>query len=237
MAVQRSLGVEYRHIPVYTTRLVLREMHGMDSVLTVLGTVLTLLCYIPVRTSIKECHTQEGLRSMCVSACENVLFGAGSYAKKQWCIAVLRADSSVDSGPCTLISPGGQQMRGREVKDSLKCEMQRMGCIGARGGDTCVASLPPPTNSYNQNIVTLPRVVDNIGVVYTASADKGAARGLVLNQMFRLPSQCLDVHRMVVYGSPAMQTMRDGFRNLWAKSFQAHQSFQVDGTGSLERIL
>lgn len=213
----------------------MRESEGMESVLTVMGTVLTVLCYIPVRTSINEYHTQEGLRSMCVSACENVLFGKGGYARKQWCIAVLRAGSSVNEGPCRLISPNGPQLLEREVTDSLRCEMQRMGCIEGEGA-VCVAGLPPQSNEHNQNIVTLPRVVDSIGVVYTAASGSMGSK-LVLSDVFRLPSQCLDVHRMVSYGSPAMHSMREGFRKLWGKSFQCHLSFSLDRVGCVERIL
>jgi hypothetical protein len=122
-------------------------------------------------------------------------------------------------------------MVSRRVDDSLVAEMVRMGCASETEADgesvhkPELDPLPPHTNDWNRNIVTLKKVVDTLGVVYTGG---GVVEGHHNFHVVSLPGQSLDVHRMVSMGSDAMLHMRDGFRGLWAKSFDSHMCYRVD---------
>jgi len=99
-------------------------------------------------------------------------------------------------------------------------EMAKMGIGGER---IEIEPLPPKTNEFNKSMVTLPRVVENLAISYTSQDSKRIS----LLDIARLPSQSMDVHRMVVYGSESMMHMRDGFRRLWARSFDTHTCYCV----------
>lgn len=239
--VMRSTGVQHVHVAVHTSRLVLRCIPGTD-VYRVLGTVDGVLCHIPIREKLPSVSGGAGVhdagigfRKTCRSAAAAVLpssYSPSAYGALQWFAAILDEDSTLGCGGCTLLSlrrgPDPRVMVSRRVGDSLAAEMVRMGCASkTEAEDECVHGLeldplPPHTNDSNRNIVTLKKVVDTLGVVY-------AGGGMVDDfHVVSLPGQSLDVHRMVSMGSDAMLHMRDGFRGLWAKSFDAHMCYRVD---------
>lgn len=245
--VQRSMGMYYSHVPVYTTRLILQEIEGMEEgILKVAGTVWSRLCVIPVRTTLgRYCPPKCDFQSMCRSVSKQVIPQEGevsgvnsvsSYADKQWCFAILKRGSTPVSGPCTLVSPRkGSEVLTREVGDSLKDEMVRMGCVGVN--DTVVISgLTPVTNANNKSMVTLARVVDTLCIPYTLHETN---RTILQNDNLSccyLPSQTIDVHRLVGFNTPAMLEMRDGFRRLWIKSFLNHSCYHVENEQVVRRL-
>ena len=242
--VQRSLGMYYFHIPVHTTRLILQEADGMEGVLRVLGTVWSKLCVIPLRTTVGRYCPNVDFRSMCASISKQVLpqdnihlnqSSNGQYTDKQWCFAILKRGSSTTSGPCTLVSPRkGLVLHTREVQDSLKDEMLRMGCIGM--DDLLeVTNLSPPTNEDNRSIVTISRVVDTLCIPYVLHENNHTV--LQNRDLFSsLPSQTLDVHRLVGFNTNGILEMRDGFRRLWAKSFFNHACYHVEHGQIVRRL-
>jgi hypothetical protein len=212
MAVQRSIGLFYFHAPVYTTRLILYDTG--EGILRVLGTIRTILCTIPIPYTVAE-QRSSVFKPMCESVLKTVLQGSYLF-QMQWCIAVLHNQSTIEHGQCTLISPAkGSILSTRLVTDSLHLEMLRMGCTTS--SSCIIQGLPKCTNEYNRNLVTLPRVVDTMAVTYFK--DGGT---FSLSAVCRIPSQCIDVHRLVSYDSAGMFEMRDGFRRLWSKSFYDH---------------
>ena len=197
-----------------------------------------------------------GFRNTCRSVAAAVLpssYSPSAYGVLQWFAAILDEGASLESGGCTLLSlgrgPDPRVMMSRRVDDSLAAEMARMGCISMDegvGGGLELDPLPPYTNDLNRNIVTLKKVVDTLGVVYDGAGDGRSSHssgvggnddrdsGSSSNShlcIVSLPGQSLDVHRMVSMGSDAMLHMRDGFRGLWAKSFDAHMCYRVDRGG------
>lgn len=233
--VMRSTGVQHAHVAVHTSRLVLRCIPGTD-VYRVLGTVDGVLCHIPIRERLPGVHDAGiGFRNTCRSVAAAVLpssYSPSAYGLLQWFAAILDEGATLGCGGCTLLSlgrgPDPRVMVSRRVDDSLAAEMVRMGCTstdeGVDGGLE-LDPLPPHTNDWNRNIVTLKRVVDTLGVVY---AGGGVVEGHHDFHVVGLPGQSLDVHRMVSMGSDAMLHMRDGFRGLWAKSFDSHMCYRVD---------
>ena len=229
----RATGVYYRHIPVYTARLILCEVSDMDGVLRVVGTVMGKLCNLPVKVGpIQPTFDGKiGFRPMCASTRHAVMPSVD--ANDQWFAAILDAGATIHNGGCTLLSPsGGTVLRCRRVVDSLQSEMNRMGCGG--GGDLVLAPMPPRTNEENRHMVTLERVVDNLAITYTGVGGDGGM--VALENVMRLPSQSIDVHRMMVFGSEAMMHTRDGFRILWARSFQTHTCYHVREGVILEKL-
>lgn len=254
--VQRSTGAMYCHAPVRTTRLVMREMgppgSGMEGTFRALGTVLSMLCTIPVQERVvcSGPRPQDGLRRACRLARQCVLpWGPWTtsptdepetaYSRLQWCIAVLSYGSTVKRGSCLLVSPrGGREVRVREVHDSLHNEMVRMGLVPAGSPACVISSLPSHTNEHNRSIVTLPRVVDTYAFAYAQEGKGLGGQGGTmafqgLQHAICVPSQSLDVHRIACMDSEGMREMRDGFRFLWARSFELHTSYGLAaGVGS-----
>ena len=99
-----------------------------------------------------------------------------------------------------------------------------MGCVPAGATDAVplLEPLRPHTNEFNRNMVTLRGVVNTIGVIYDETDGE-------LPSIVSVPGQSLDVHRMVSMESEALVHMRDGFRRLWAKSFESHACYRVSG--------
>ena len=230
--IMRGMGIPYNHITIYTSRVIMMERPDMgDDILYVLGTLNGRLCNLPMRTHSPIGAT--GFRSMCASVRSTVIphsdTHTSAYAHNQWFAAVLRQGSTVQRGGCTLISlRSGGMLHCRQVEDSLESEMLRMGqCMP--GEALSIVPLPEVTNQHNKSMVTLSRVVDNLAICYAASSPST----VVLADFIRLPSQCLDVHRILSYGSEAMLHMRDGFRILWTRSFSIHTCYHVSGDGEI----
>lgn len=238
--MSRSTGVDFAHFAVNTTRVLLEEVAESPGLLRVVGTITSRLCVLPVR----KVHTHQSAKggweafrktmrslrrlSMPVEP-EGSKSDDGSYRGRQWCMAILPAGSTVDSGPCKLVSPRrGSSLHERAVEHSLREEMVSMGCIDG-GEGVVVDPLPPHTNPHNRSMVTLPMVVENLVFCYLPQG--GGGGGFVLGSVDALPSQCLDVHRYMMHGSSSMLVVRDGFRRLWARSFEVHSCYSlgVDG--------
>ncbi len=217
----RGTGIEYTHIHVYTSRLVMREVEHMDGILEVLGTVWSRLCSIPMRVSIPLTGGVGDFKSMCASVRKCVIPSTPEcvqeYAKKQWFGAIVRKDG------CVLLSPiRGDRVWTRYVDSSLEDEMVKMGLID---GSPMILPLPPKTNVHNKSMVTLDKIVENLMASYSEIEGK-----MVFRDVTRLPSQALDIHRLVCgIGSGAMLEMRDGFRRLWNRSFDIHGCYRVLG--------
>jgi hypothetical protein len=234
--VQSATGRMYTHVPVYTMRLVMREGPGGEYMMAE-GTVYALLGYIPVRDFFRVDNNRRistsdlgEFRRMCHMVRDRVLPrkpDSGAYAWEQWCIAVLARGSTMESGRCRLIAPVGDRLRTRDV-DSLYGEMERMGMKGERKSPK-LHPLPAPSNSPsvdNRSIVTVPRVVDLLGISYEIGQG-GLARLAGPNGAFCIQSQSIDVHRAVAYDSPALLQMCNGFRSLWKRSFDLHACYAV----------
>lgn len=132
-SVQRATGVDYFHIPVYASRLILQEVvydggdggggnggSGEEGSLVLLkahAVVKTKLCDIPVCTRVSCCTSSidtvseivsTRFKSMCQRVRKSVASLPQTYsAHAPWCIAVLHAGSTVEKGPFSLIVPGG----------------------------------------------------------------------------------------------------------------------------------
>lgn len=206
------------HVPVYSTRVVLKRD---GAVLRVLGTIKTVLYMVPIRLRI-ECSQRMGARKGFQNVCASI--SNKCLTEKQWCMAILHDQSTVEQGECTLVSPAhGSSLCTRVVHDSLHAEMVRMEMCSANR-PTRIRKLPRHTRPSNEKVVTLQRVVDALGITYTESS--GA---LSFHSSFRVPSQCMDVARVLTYGSPSMLAMRDGLRNLWCRSLSDHTCYVVSG--------
>lgn len=213
----RGTGIAHVHVHVYTARLVMRDVPWMSSpgtrILEIVGTVWGRLCSIPLRASFSG-MIPPWFRPMCAHVRRCVLHGGEKYAKDQWFAAILK-----ENGGYEYLSPvKGGTIVSRNGLD-LEAEMVRMGIGGER---VEISPLPPKTNEFNKSMVTLPRVVENLAISYVSDSKR-----ISLLDIARLPSQSMDVHRMVVYGSESMVHMRDGFRRLWARSFDTHTCYCV----------
>ncbi len=226
--IMRGTGIAYVHVHVYTSRLVMKDMGGF---LQVLGTVWGRLCSIPMRVSMPVLGNggfDNDFKSMCASVRKCVVpcpESVQNYARDQWFAAIVTENN------CNLLSPmRGNKVSSRHVDGLLGDEMVRMGMIDSTC-DFWIIPLPPMTNEHNKSMVTLEKIVENLMVTYTGDHKK-----VSFLDVARLPSQPLDIHRMVVRESGAMMEMRDGFRRLWNRSFDLHSCYHVFGDSVVGRL-
>lgn len=206
--------VEY--VEVYTTRLVAQEFHvdekSGDTTLAILGTIHTLLCRIPVKTHVRP---QDTFRGVCRLVQEETM---GLHSGDQWFMAILGRGATLKQGRCTVVSVHknsavDERVLYRQLRRPLWEECTHMGIVGPR---TKMETHPLPScvDDDSREYVWLTRVVDTLMVWYE--------NGKLLEPVCRFASQSLKVNRYVACCNSDMVRMRNGFANLWNRSFEHH---------------
>ena len=253
--IQRATGLDYFHVPVYTSRLILQQVEydsGSLVLLKPVGVVKSLLCNIPVRTRV-SCNNSTAVvpdqfKSMCERVRESVMSLDQTHTlHAPWCIAILHSGSTVDNGPFTLVLPsaGPLVLRDDHVHTSLQQHMVASGILGdSIAGLTSIAAnhitlLPAEgqgqeaddTDFDTRSYVRASHLVDNLLVHYRLDAVNGEAV-LQHESVARLNSQLFSFHRLTAYDSQGLVGMRDSFRRLWERSFSIHQCYVIGRSSS-----
>lgn len=219
---------EYEHMVVYAARLVAQEIHTDDqhTSLKVLGTLLTLLCYIPVAKNMESAGT---FRQLCQHAMKATMGDAD-----QWCIAILKEGSTLTEGPCTLVktvfagdkSGWKESMKEpiatRSVETSLWDECVRMGVAV----DKCrhvTPLVPCGSGEMSTDYAEVQDVVDSLLLVYKDGKLMGS------NGYMCLGGQGVYVNRFLTQSNPDLLRMRNGFSKLWFRSFHTHSCICISG--------
>lgn len=229
---------EYEHVVVYAARLVAQEIHTDDqhTSLKVLGTVLTLLCYIPVAKSMEYAGT---FRQLCQHAMKTTMGD-----QDQWCMAILKEGSTLTEGPCTLVKTvfaTDQQGWGacmkepvalRGVDTSLWDECVRMGVAVDKCKHITPLLVAHGSADTSVDYAEVQDVVDSLLLVYRDGKLMGS------NGFMCLGGQGMYVNRFLTQTHPDLQRMRNGFSKLWFRSFHTHSCICVSGDcEGLDRVI